>query len=86
MEGDIVKPTETNSQDVFTTETADLADALGPSVIRLHDGDQFNLRIEPVRKRLDDYDLRMLGYNGSIPGSHLHVDQIGDHRAGDQPR
>jgi FtsP/CotA-like multicopper oxidase with cupredoxin domain len=75
MEGDIVKPTETNSQDVFTTETAGLADALGPSVIRLHDGDQFDLRIEPVRKRLDDYDLRMLGYNGSIPGPTLHVDQ-----------
>jgi FtsP/CotA-like multicopper oxidase with cupredoxin domain len=75
MEGDIVKPTETNSQDVFTTETAGLADALGPSVIRLHAGDQFDLRIEPVRKRLDDYDLRMLGYNGSIPGPTLHVDQ-----------
>ena len=39
MEGDIVKPTEANSQDVFTTETAGLADALGPSVIRLQDGD-----------------------------------------------
>ena len=71
----MMKPTEANSQDVFTTETAGLADALGPSVIRLHDGDQFDLRIEPVRKRLDDYDLRMLGYNGSIPGPTLHVDQ-----------
>jgi FtsP/CotA-like multicopper oxidase with cupredoxin domain len=70
-----MKPTETDSQDVFTTETAGLADASGPSVIRLHDGDRFDLRIEPVRKRLDDYDLRMLGYNGSIPGPTLHVDQ-----------
>jgi FtsP/CotA-like multicopper oxidase with cupredoxin domain len=71
----MMKPTETDSQDVFTTETAGLANASGPSVIRLHDGDQLDLRIEPVRKRLDDYDLRMLGYNGSIPGPTLHVDQ-----------
>jgi hypothetical protein len=35
-----MKPTETDSKDVFTTETAGLANASGPSVIQLHDGDQ----------------------------------------------
>jgi FtsP/CotA-like multicopper oxidase with cupredoxin domain/YHS domain-containing protein len=34
-----------------------------------------DLRIQPVRKRIDDAELRMLGYNGSIPGPTLHVDQ-----------
>src|SRR5213083_3462127 len=63
------------SDDLFTTETAGLPEVLGPDVTRLNDGDQFHLRIEPVRKRLDDAELRMLGYNGSIPGPTLHVDQ-----------
>jgi FtsP/CotA-like multicopper oxidase with cupredoxin domain len=60
---------------LFTTETAGLSDALPTQAIRLNDGDQFDLRITPVRKRIDGADLRMLGYNGSIPGPTLHVDQ-----------
>ena len=62
-------------QDLFTTETAGLSDVSRPSVIRLHDGDRFDLRISPVRKGLDAAVLRMLAYNGSIPGPTLHVDQ-----------
>src|SRR5436189_4984929 len=46
-----------------------------PSVIRLHDCDRFDLRISHVRKGLDNAVVRMLGYNGSIPGPTLHVDQ-----------
>ncbi len=61
--------------DLFTTETTGLPEAARPELIRLHDGDRFDLRIERVRKRLDDAELRMLGYNGSIPGPTLHVDQ-----------
>ena len=44
-------------------------------MIRLDDGDRFDLRIAPVRKRIDDAELRMLGYNASIPGPTLHVEQ-----------
>jgi FtsP/CotA-like multicopper oxidase with cupredoxin domain len=61
--------------DLFSTETGGLSEAARPQLIRLHDGDRFDLRIEPVRKRLEDAELRMLGYNGSIPGPTLHVDQ-----------
>ena len=64
-----------DSDDLFTTETAGLSDALPPQVIRLKDGDNLDLRITPVRKRIDDTELRMLGYNASIPGPTLHVDQ-----------
>ena len=53
--------------DLFTTETTGLSVAARPQLVRLHDGDRFDLRIEPVRKRIDDAELRMLGYNGSIP-------------------
>ena len=63
------------SDDLFTTETAGLPEASRPQVIRLEDGDRFDLRITPVRKRIDGAELRMLGYNGSIPGPTLHVDQ-----------
>jgi FtsP/CotA-like multicopper oxidase with cupredoxin domain len=61
--------------DLFTTETTGLSDAVRPELIRLRDGDRFDLRIEPVRKRLAGSELRMLGYNGSIPGPTLQVDQ-----------
>jgi FtsP/CotA-like multicopper oxidase with cupredoxin domain len=71
-------PIDTKSarpDDLFSTETGGLSEAARPQLIRLHDGDRFDLRIEPVRKRLEDAELRMLGYNGSIPGPTLHVDQ-----------
>src|SRR5215203_4518437 len=64
-----------DSQDAFTTETAGLPEASSPSVIRLRDGDVFDLRVHPVRKRMGGTEVRMLGYNGSIPGPTLHVDQ-----------
>jgi FtsP/CotA-like multicopper oxidase with cupredoxin domain len=72
---DTTKSQPATSGDLFTTETAGLPDASPLQVIRLNDGDQFDLRITPVRKRIDDAELRMLGYNGSIPGPTLHVDQ-----------
>ena len=61
--------------DLFTTETAGLPEVARPGVIRLRDGDRLDLRIGPARKRLDDAELRMLAYNGSVPGPNLHVDQ-----------
>ena len=72
---DTTKGQPADPNDLFTTETAGLPDASSTQVMRLNDGDQLDLRIEPVRKRIDDAELRMLGYNGSIPGPTLHVDQ-----------
>jgi FtsP/CotA-like multicopper oxidase with cupredoxin domain len=66
---------EADPQDLFSTETAGLAEALAPTVIRLHDGDRLDLAIHSVRKSIEGAELRMLAYNGSIPGSTLHVDQ-----------
>ena len=71
----IMKGEAVDHQDAFTTETAGLPEASSPSVVRLYDGDSFDLRIHPVRKRIGDAVVRMLGYNGSIPGPTLHVDQ-----------
>ena len=61
--------------DLFTTETAGLPEVSRPAVTRLDDGDRLDLRIGPVRKNIDGAELRMLAYNGSIPGPNLHVDQ-----------
>ena len=41
----------------------------------LADGDTFDLRIAPVTKRIGDATVRMLAYNGSIPGPTLRVRQ-----------
>ena len=65
----------TQSDDLFTTDVASLQEATPPQVIRLSDGGQLDLTIKPVRKHIQAADLRMLGYNGSIPGPTLHVDQ-----------
>ena len=39
----------------------------------MSDGDVFELRIAPVTKQLGDATVRMLAYNGSIPGPTLRV-------------
>jgi FtsP/CotA-like multicopper oxidase with cupredoxin domain len=61
--------------DEFTSSTARLREASSPSAVRLYDSDAFDLRILPVRKRIGDAEVRMLGYDGSIPGPTIHVDQ-----------
>jgi FtsP/CotA-like multicopper oxidase with cupredoxin domain len=63
------------SDAVFSTDTAGLTEVSRPSVVRLRDGDELDLRIGPVSKAMDDAQLRMLAYNGSIPGPTLHVDE-----------
>jgi FtsP/CotA-like multicopper oxidase with cupredoxin domain len=64
-----------DSNEVFTTETAGLPEASSPDVVRLHGGGALDLRIHPVRKKIGDAEVRMLGYNGSIPGPTMRVDQ-----------
>jgi FtsP/CotA-like multicopper oxidase with cupredoxin domain len=61
--------------DRFPTETADLPTARSVEVVELGDGDQFDLRIAPVTRRFGEAMVRMLAYNGSIPGPTLRVQQ-----------
>ena len=58
---------------MFPTEAAGLPEAVGSEVIDLSPGAAFDLRIAPVAKRLGDATVRMLAYNGSIPGPTLRV-------------
>src|SRR6266576_1437184 len=57
----------------FSTDTTGLVEAVGSEVIDLDDGDEVELRIAPVTKRIGDSNMRMLAYNGSIPGPTLRV-------------
>ena len=59
----------------FPTDVTGLADARPTDLVDVADGEQFNLRIAPVAKRLGDTTVRMLAYNGSIPGPTLRVRQ-----------
>ena len=63
------------ASDSFSQETAGLPAATTPETASLRDGDVFDLRVYPVRKRIGDAEVRMLSYNGSIPGPTLRVDQ-----------
>jgi FtsP/CotA-like multicopper oxidase with cupredoxin domain len=59
--------------DHFPTEVAGLPAASASELVELADGDRFDLHIAPVAKRLGDATVRMLAYNGSIPGPTLKV-------------
>ena len=67
---------EHDSTDVtatFPTDTAGLPHAVPTQVVELADGDTFELRIAPVATRIGDDTVRMIAYNGSIPGPTLRV-------------
>ena len=59
----------------FPTDPSGLPEAGPPALLELADGDTLDLRVGPVAKRLGDTTVRMLGYNGSIPGPTLKVQQ-----------
>jgi len=59
----------------FPRETEGLPEAGKTELVELADGDEFELEIMPVKKRLGDATVRMLSYNGSVPGPTLKVPQ-----------
>jgi FtsP/CotA-like multicopper oxidase with cupredoxin domain len=61
--------------DSFPTDPTGLAEASWSQLVELADGDTLELRVGSVAKRLGDTTVRMLGYNGSIPGPSLKVAQ-----------
>jgi FtsP/CotA-like multicopper oxidase with cupredoxin domain len=59
----------------FPTETEGLPESAEPELVELSDGDEFDLRVAPVTKELEGETVRMLAYNGSIPGPTIKVPQ-----------
>jgi FtsP/CotA-like multicopper oxidase with cupredoxin domain len=71
----MAEPGHDDAAAAFSTETAGLPEASRPEVLDLADGGVLELRITPVAKRLGEATVRMLAYNGSIPGPTLRVRQ-----------
>jgi FtsP/CotA-like multicopper oxidase with cupredoxin domain len=63
------------STESFPTDPSGLPEAGRPQLLELAPGDTLDLGVGPVAKRLGDTTVRMLGYNGSIPGPTLKVQQ-----------
>ena len=59
----------------FSTETAGLLESIQTETVELSDGGRFDLTARAVSKRLGATTVRMLAYNGSIPGPTLRVKQ-----------
>jgi FtsP/CotA-like multicopper oxidase with cupredoxin domain len=67
--------TETGAADRFPTDTTGVPEARRPEVVELSHGAAIDLEIAPVAKQIRDDTVRMLAYNGSIPGPTLKVAQ-----------
>jgi len=63
------------SPEPFPTDPSGLPEAGRPQLLELAPGDTLDLRVGPVAKHLSDTRVRMLGYNGTIPGPTLKVQQ-----------
>ena len=61
--------------DLFPRGTTGLPSVERTTLHRLRDGDRLALEIAPVVKNIGGSTVRMIAYNGSIPGPTLHVDQ-----------
>jgi FtsP/CotA-like multicopper oxidase with cupredoxin domain len=59
----------------FPSEIAGLPGARRSTVVEVADGQTLDLEIAPVAKRLGDAVVRMLAYNGSVPGPVIKVRQ-----------
>lgn len=62
----------------FSTDIAGLEECVAPTLVDLASGDAFELRIAPVVKQIGETRVRMIAYNGSIPGPTLRVRQASE--------
>src|SRR5688572_28861531 len=67
-------PAHTVSEE-FPSATDGLPASRGTEIASLDPDATYDLRIAPVTKRIGDATVRMLAYNGSIPGPTLKVRQ-----------
>ena len=58
-------------------DTEGLPEARETELVSLQDGGEFELEIVSIKKQIGDATVRMLAYNGSVPGPTLKVPQGG---------
>ena len=59
----------------LTTDTAGLPEANPTETVNLKDGDTYEVTASYVKKQVGNRILRMLAYNGSVPGPFIKADQ-----------
>lgn len=59
----------------FSTSTVGLAPAKSPETVKLQNGETYTLSAGIVKKNINGKDVKMLAYNGSIPGPILTIPQ-----------
>lgn len=59
----------------FSTNVAHLPEAIATATVRLQDGDSYDITASYVKKQVGNRWLRMLAYNGSVPGPFLKAPQ-----------
>jgi FtsP/CotA-like multicopper oxidase with cupredoxin domain len=64
-----------SATDQFSRDTAGLPDSRRTDLVDVAPGGTYELRVSPVAKRIGDATVRMLTYNGSVPGPTLRVKQ-----------
>ena len=62
-----------SATDHFPQQTDGLPEGRPTEIVHVAPGGSYELRIAPVVKRIGDADVRMLAYNGSVPGPTLRV-------------
>jgi FtsP/CotA-like multicopper oxidase with cupredoxin domain len=60
---------------VSNFDISKLPNAQKPEVVELQDGDTYSLTASMVKKKINGQEVKMLAYNGSIPGSIIKVKQ-----------
>ena len=71
----------------FSRDPSGLPMAEPTNDVVLEDGDEFDLRIAPVANLIGDTTVRMLAYNGSIPGPRTPSEaRLRDRGHGDERR
>src|SRR5215213_9687881 len=64
-----------SATDHFSQDATGLPESRPTEIVDVAPGGAFELRIGAVAKRIGEADVRMLAYNGSVPGPTLRVAQ-----------
>jgi FtsP/CotA-like multicopper oxidase with cupredoxin domain len=59
----------------FSADPTGLPETVATPIVELADGETYELVTAPVRKQVGEHELRLLAYNGSVPGPTLRVKQ-----------
>ena len=64
-----------STNDEFSSDVTGLPEAAATELVQLRRGDRLALTVEPVVKPVAGTPVRMLGYNRSVPGPTVRVDE-----------